>query len=773
MRNISETGDESIGNIISQFFNRYIPYWPIFLILLVISLTGTWLYTRLTAPLYESVATLLIKDEKKGIDDSRMIESLNLITTKKIVENEIEVLTSRSLMNEVVTDLKLYAPVYSVNNWGKVSAYSFSPIQIEAKYPKLLPEVAKIRIKYNSMKSEAMIDNRSFPLNEWVQTSYGILKFIQTKTNQAWEEKPLYFALTNPKKVTSDLMEKFEVSASSKLSTVLNLKLKNEDPVLAEHILNHLIKAYNRAAINDKNALAASTFQFVQQRLNIVGRHLDSIEDKIQKYKSNKGAVDISSQGQLFLKNVSLNDQKVSDINMQLAVLDQVERYVKTKDNSFGIVPSTLGISDPLLTGLLEKLYISELEKERLKKTTGENSPVMISLFNQIEKIKPSIIENIQGQRRSLEASLKNLLFTNTTYSSLLQSIPQKERDLVEISRQQQIESSIYSFLLQKKEEAALSNSSTVADNRIVDQAESSLFPVSPNKKLIYPLAVMVAFAFGILLINSKEYLSNNILFRNEIETMSSFPIIAEICYENSKNPIVIYDGARGIIAEQFRKLRTSLRHIGIGGKQKILLVTSSVPGDGKSFVAANLGLSVALTGKKVVIVEADLSNPSLSQILTVATEKGLSSYLKDELELEDIIVRTEININLFVVAAGALPSNPSELLMKDRMADLLVYLEQVFDLVLIDTAPVGLLSDAYTLAQHCDATLYIIRHGHTPKIAVERLDKNNQIHELKNVGLVFNGIRSRGFKKYSYGHAYGYGYDTNTNHYQSKLATK
>jgi capsular exopolysaccharide synthesis family protein len=719
--------------------------------------------------LYESSATLLIKDEKKGIDDSRMIESLNLITTKKIVENEIEVLRSRSLMSEVVKNLRLYAPVYHEDRWKKSSAYSSSPVQVEARDLLMVEEFPKVAFSYDAAHSKVLIGNKDYSLNEWVNTPYGTLKFVPSKNTVRIRDEQLYFSLINPKKVVADLMKRLDATAFNKLSTVITLKIKEEDTNLAEDILNELILAYNKAAVNDKNALAKNTLNFIQERLNFVGLHLDSVEHRIQQYKSNKGAVDISSQGKLFLENVSANDQKMGNVSMQLAILDQVEKYIESKDKTAGIVPSTLGISDPLLTDLLNKLYDIELQMEKLKKTTGENSPVMIALSDQVNKIKPGIRENINSQRKSLEASKTNLATTNSSYSSLLQSIPQKERDLVEISRQQNIESNIYSFLLQKREEAELSNSSTVADNRVVDKAESSLLPVSPNRTLIYLIAVILAAGLGVALIGAKELFSRTILYRTDIEVHTSVPIIGEIGYNKSKEQIVIQEGVPSLVAEQFRKIRAALGFIGIGSKRKKLLITSTVSGEGKSFITTNLALSLAMTGKKVVIVEADLTNPSISENFGIDEERGLSSYLTGEHEPEEIIKRTAINSNLFVIPAGILPPNPSELIMNGRMEDLLVYLDNIFDQVIVDTAPVGALSDAYMLAPLCDATLYIVRHGYTPKIAVQRLDKSNKINALRNMAIVFNGVRSRGFSKDSYGNGYGQEYVYNRKNRKKK----
>jgi capsular exopolysaccharide synthesis family protein len=285
----------------------------------------------------------------------------------------------------------------------------------------------------------------------------------------------------------------------------------------------------------------------------------------------------------------------------------------------------------------------------------------------------------------------------------------------------------------------------------------------------------MLALGIGIAFITGKELLSRKILYRSDIESLTSFPIIGEIGFQKTKDPVVMGEGNNTYIAQQFRKLRAALTSIGIGTRRKKILITSSIAGEGKSFTAANLGLSLALTGKKVILVELDLTNPSLSAKLGVSEEKGMATYLVGENEPEEIIRRTEACTNLFMIPAGFLPHNPSELIMSERLPVLLSYLEGLFDYVLIDTAPVGALSDAYVVAPLCDATLYIIRHAYTPKIVVQRLDETNKINKLKNIAIVFNGVRSRGFGKDSYGYGYGYEYnvDNKNNRKQKLVVTK
>ena len=747
-------------NLAAQLWFKYSPYWPLFLLLLLFCFAGAWLKLRYTTPLYESTATILIKDEKKGLDDSKMIESMNQLSTKKIIENEIEVIHSRALMNEVVKNLHMYAQVFEEGRVKDISAYASSPIMIQVNNPDSIIGIdKKVFFNYDRTKSQVIIEGQAYAVNTWLNTKkYGIIKFIPRTVNNV-VKGALYFSLVNPKYVASGLVSRLNVASANKNSSVINLKLRDEVPNRSEDILNGLILAYNNAALKDKNTLATNTLAFVDDRLAIVGKDLSSIETKLQQYKSNRGAVDISSQGQLFLESVNVNDRKLSDVNVQITVLDQVENYIRSKDNTGGIVPSTVGVNDPLLTELLNKLYDAELQYDKLRATTGENNPMAISLNDQINKIKPSILENINSQKKGLEASRGNLYSTNNRYSSMLNTIPKMERDLVEISREQNIKSGIYNFLLQKREETALSHASTVADTRIIDKAQSSFAPVTPNRKMYYFLAVVLASILGIGLITANELTNRNILFRHEIEQYTSIPIIGEIIHEKSESPLVIGEGKRTFIAEQFRKLRTSLPYIGIHGDRKKILVTSTISGDGKSFIVANLGLSLAMADKKVMLLEFDLSNPSLSDKLSVSVNKGLTDYIKGYAEPEEIIRRTAANKNLFIMPAGTLPDNPSELIMSEKVQELMEYLTPLFDYIIIDTAPVGLLSDAYVLSNYCDATLYVIRHRHTPKLSVERMDANNKINELKNMAIVFNGIRSRGFGKNGYGYGYGYGY--------------
>jgi capsular exopolysaccharide synthesis family protein len=764
MKKIQVTKDTGIEtkeeNVFRQLLFRYLPYWPLFMVLILLGAGAAYFYLKIAVPVYETTASILIKDETKGSDESKLMESLNQIGAKKIVENEIEVIHSRSILTEVVKDLGLYAPEFEKDRFISRPAYITSPVIVELQQPDSLVKTDEIPFVFSPGTQTIIAGNNRYPVNQWVSTVWGVIRFAN---NPLYRTSPgphqYYFAFVNVKKVVNDLSDRLDVSASGKLSSVIDLKLKDAVPERGEAILSDVINVYNKVSFADKNQLAANTLDFVDKRLRNMEMQLDSVEKGIEKFRTDKDVVDISAQGQQYLENVGQSDLKASDLNEQLAELDQVEKYVESKNDQAGIVPSTFGIGDKLLSQLVEELYNSEIQYERLKKTTAENNPILISLKNEIDKIKPSILENINSQRKTLEAGRDNINETSTKYSSMLRTIPLKERQLVEISRQQAIKNSIYSFLLQKKEETALSLNSTVPDSRLIDKAESSFLPIGPNKPLIFAFAILVAIVIGIVWIGLKELLNNKILFRNEIENMTMIPVLGELVYDKSKRPIVIKSGEKSLIAEQFRFLRGTLSKAG-SIRAKRIMVTSSITGEGKSFVAANLAASIALAGKKVVLVDLDLHKPGLHSIFDMENTKGVSDYLTGQAEASQLIMKTSENENLFVIPAGPLAIDPSELILNGKLKSLMNYLETVFDVMIIDTAPALAITDAYIIGSRCDANLYIVRHGYTPKIHVQLLDENTGMYRMKNIGIVFNGVKKRGTGKYGYGYGYGYNFD-------------
>lgn len=748
-------------DLLTIFLNKFFPYWPLFIALAFVALASAWGYLKYATPMYSASATLIIKDENKGVDESRMTESINAFASKKIVENEIEVIQSRALMKKVATDLHLYAPLYEEHKFKNVSAYHSSPVVIHLKDPtKMVPVPEGQPRNYFTFDQKAntvKFANNSYPLDTWVKTPFGEMQFKLNPNHTASTTYPLFFELKSLRSVTSSLLGRLEVNSANKLSTVVTLELKDDVPQRAEDVLNQLILHYNMAAVHERTNLAANTLTFIEDRMTLVEKELDDLETQVQKYKSSKGIVDLSEQGKVFLQNASENDKKLADINIQLAVLEKVESYVIFKEKTAGIVPSTLGINDPVLTQLLQKLYESEMQYQRLSKTTAENNPIMFSLRNEVESIRPSILENIQNQRDNLLASKAKLTSTKGGFNTVLQSIPKKERELLEISRQQTIKNEIYSFLLQKREETALSYAPSAGDSKLVDKAEA-YGPVSPNGKIIYLAALAFSFMLGLGLITAKDLLTSKILYRSDIEDYTHTPIVAELAnvkhkkgqrYEAPDDPIVI---------EQFRQLRTSLGLFSRAFSKKKLMVTSSIPGEGKSFVSANLAYSLATSGKRVVLIDLDTRNPKTSAQFGFLHESGITDYLVD-LSLTELPIRPTDIANFNLLPAGTKIGDHTEALLNGRLEQVFEQLEREFDYIIVDTSPIDYVSDGYLISEFCDISLLIIRHAHTPKTVVKYLEASNKARSLKNIAIVFNGLRPRGFVTSGYGYGYGYGY--------------
>lgn len=755
------------NNLFSTLIYKYQPFWPLFLILFSVAFISTWGYINYFAiPSYEISASLIIKDEKKGVNDSKMAESIDAFTSNNIVENEIKVLYSRALMKYIVKELHLYAPVFEEGRFKSISAYTSSPIQVMAQYPNANEEADKIYFTFDKARSRIIIDNTEYPLNNWVETPYGVLKFVKNKKKDEKSKStgPLYFSLIKPKKVIDQLLEQISIAAENKVSTVVNIKFYDQVPERGEDILNALIQAYNDVAIREKNKLAANTLEFVEDRIKLVVKELEELEDQVVKYKSAKGVVNLSEQGKLFLENVGNIDQEINKINLQLAVLQKVEQYVVSKNTAAGIVPSTLGISDPVLSELLQKLYNAEIEYQKLRNTTADNNPILLVLSKEIENIRPSILENIHNQRAALQVSRSNLTSTNNQYRSSLKSIPQQERELMEISRQQAIKNNAYSFLLQKREEAVLSYAPTAGDSRIVDMAESSSMPVAPVPLQLYCISVVSAFVIGVVFILTKEQLNSKVLFRSEIEAFVNAPIVAELSLVKRKKDAVFDEPSEVAIIEQFRKLRITMGLYGKDNKKKIM-VTSNIPGEGKSFVSSNLAHNLASSGKSVVLLDFDLRNPSTSYQFEVYKRVGIIEYLLEEAQLEEILRETKFP-NLSIISAGVAIGDHTNLILNGKFRDIFRFLEKRFDYILVDTPPIDLVSDAFVLSEHCDVTLLVTRHAHTPKKLIEDFSQNSLQKSLKNLAIVFNGVKARGFIKGQYGYGSGYG---RTNLYEDK----
>jgi tyrosine-protein kinase Etk/Wzc len=764
--------DEKSENLFQQLAIKYLPYWPFFTFLLVLSLALAFFYLKFTPPVYESTASILIKDEKKGQEDSKMEELLNLFNTKTIVENELEILRSNEVIGEVVKQMRLYAPIYKESGWRGMnnrSAYNSCPLMLEAENPKTLKEAKKVYFKISADTASVDISGVAHPINQWINTEWGSIRFLknpffrpETATAKDEDIVRYYFKLHTLENETESVTESLVAAATSKQSSVITLKIKDAIPERGEAIITNIVNAYNMNAIRKKSDIAANTLNYIEERLKNAKNQLDSVDNNIQRYRNRTGIVDISEQSRLYLQSIAANDQQKSKMKMQLNVLNEVEHYLETRSDTSNVVPSTFEINDPGLSQLLDKLHTSESEYARLRKTTAENNPILSSVKDEMAKTKTSILETIRSQKSNLLASQSYVDHISTRDSAMANAIPQKEKELVEASRQRNTSAEIYAYLLQKREEAAsYTVSSILPDSYIVDKPSSSVNPVSPKISLILLLAIFIPFIIGSSLISLKNTLNNKILYRADIESLTHYPVIGEIIQGKFENSLVTASKERSFIVEQFRLLRSAVKNLtNPAGQIRRIVFTSSVEGEGKSFVATNLANSITKSNKKVALLELDLHQPSICEMLGLERGVGITDYLLGKASAEEIILQTPFNPDLYVVRAGNLVEDASELLLNSRMEGLLDYLNTRADVLIIDMPPINPITDVYVIAPLCDYTLYVVRHGKVRKNNIRMLHENMDSHNIENVALIFNGIKKRGIGQYSYGYGYGYGYD-------------
>lgn len=718
-------------------------HWPVFLIFSVITALGSLTFVKLAPVYYQANALLIIKDEKKGSEESKLMESLNLMSSKKIIENEVQVLQSRAIVDKVVRNLYFNAPIYVNNSLNKKRAYLSSPVFIEIKSSATIKNsLGFIRLDYNKKSNTVILnENQIYPVNQWVKTPFGVMRFIQNRTTN-WTNESFYFELVNNESAANKIINQLKVTATNKLSSVINLQYKDGDPRLAEAVLNEFISIYNQMILIEKRELAKNTLQFIDARLNVLGIQLDSIENKIKSFKGTSNAVDIGTQGQLFLQNVSLNDQRLSDIDLKLDVVNELNENITNKQDNLLIMPSTMGLIDPTLTQLITTLNDYELQHDKIKNTISANNPLMISLTEQISATKERIMENIRAYKASLEKSKNSYVQNNQKYNDLLESIPAKEQGLLEISRDKNIKSDIYAFLLQKREESEIAYVSTITDNSIISNAHASSDPVSPNHYIVFGSALLLILGFPLGFAGIRDSFGGSIRFRRDIETATNLPIIGEVVHTEWKDQKLLHYGEQSKQYESFRKIRYALANRGMGSRNKKLLITSGISGEGKSYIATNLALSFADVGKRVVLIDCDFKHASMSKTFNLTKSEGITDFLSGLVTESDIIHKFPEYKNLFIIPTGSIQHNTTALLENGSIGILFDYLEDHFDLIIIDTSPLMEVADAYLLANYCDTTLYVVKHGYSPKNILEYMHSNGEFNSLSDTMILYNGVK-------------------------------
>ena len=755
---------------------RVLPYWPLILIFLILGFLGARLYLRYATKIFEIKARVIVNDDSQqktaNLVDIIQLDTRNMSTE---TEKEMEILGSRDLLSQLAVSLQLNVQYGLKGYIVSGQNYKNIPFKLELKEPDSIS--SKISGDVHIVNGKINFNATLYPVDTFIQSDFGKIKwhinrdYIGDSTHNDW------FVKIEPINTTvNQIQNSLTIDPISKQSSILAISYYDALPDRGLNILTNLLSLYGSTTVDYKSRISENTLHFLDERLKLISDDLGSIEKTLQNYKTKNEIVDLSAQGTVVLDQLKETDSKISELDVQMDVLNKIKDFVVRRNNSNNQIPATLGIADPVLTSLLNQLYEAEFELQKTQQTSGSKNPKIDVLQETIDKLKPSVLTSINNLKAGIQVSRQRFQSDNNKLNGVINKMPVKERQLLDISRQQGIKNGIYTFLLQKREEAAISAAGIVANYRIVDKPEMAGL-VKPKVPIIYGLGIIMALAIIVIFIYLKEFFSTSIKFRSQIETRSKVPILAEITFQPNKtdSPIVVEEGKRTRVAEEFRELRTNINYITFNSKEKskIILITSSIPGEGKSFVAINTSISLSLTGSKVVLLEFDLRKPKISKELGIKRNPGLSTYLIGN-ATEEEIVQSHLKISNFsVIASGPIPPNPSELISGQRLNQLFDYLKQHFDYIIVDSPPISAVTDAKILANKADATLYIMRQNFTHSSYLDLINDIQQKNILPNLNIVFNGIRVKSIPGYGYGQGYGYGYGYGAGYYSDDDTSK
>lgn len=749
---------ETDGLNIRAMLSRYLRLWPWFILSIIVMLSIGHVYLLNKQPIYKIQASLLVQDQQKGSEQSSSLKELGVFTHKQVVENEIEILRSFTLMNRVAEKLHLDVRYFQNNAFGKHELYTDSPVEltIESRKPELYKKPLNITLP--SDKS-VKINEQIYPVNQFVETPYGRLK-ITTKNLPLDSTSTYSIQVTKRATSVKNYLTNLHAIPTGKGSTVILLSLEDAVPEKGEAILNQLIREYNEAAIMDKNKVAASTLKFIEDRLNIVSGELASAERNVEQYKSHQGITDLSAQAQTFLQTVQQNDALMNQVQIQLATLNDLQKYIEGKGDNRGNTPAVVGLSDPVLLSLINNLTQLEQQRDHLLHTTSELNPLLETVDSQIKLTKNNMASTILTMKNMLQSTQRQYVDKNGSVEGAIRTIPQKERVLMDITRQQAIKNSLYTYLLQKREETAVAFASTMADTRTIDTALSEDEPVRPNKSIIFALFGLLGLVMPIAVVASNDALNNRVTRRVDVEEVTQVPILGELVKKRQKGSLVITPKGQSVIAEQIRTIRACLPSLrNEATESQVLLFTSSISGEGKSFVSVNLGMSLAYVDKPTVILDMDLRAPKLHKVFELKNAVGISDYLQGESTLDDVLTPVPGSTNYYVITSGNIPNNPSELLSSPRLEQLITELRDRFDYIIIDTPPVGLVSDARIIAPLIDTTFFMVRHNVTPKNHLRMIEKLHMDNRFPRLNIILNAVDGSDAYQYSNRHNEDYIY--------------
>ena len=791
-----ETEDEKID--IQQLLFKYIIHWPWFVGAVLVCLIGAWIYLRMATPVYNISATVLIKDDKKGGNTGSMVglEELGLsglISSSQNIDNELEVLRSKTLVKEVINLLNLYVSYTDEDGFPSKNMYKTSPVLVSLT-PQEAEKLTDPMVVEMALYGEGGLDVNVtvgdkeyqkhfeklpavFPMDE------GTLAFFQSPDSLSLKKDTMEASsnirhitakIKSPMKVARAYCENLKIEPTSKTTSVAVISLKNSSLQRGQDFINQLLEMYNRNTNNDKNEIAQKTAEFIDERINIISKELGSTEANLENFKRNAGITDLTSEAQIALTGNAEYEKKRVENRTQISLIEDLRKYIR--GNEYEVLPGNIGLQDPGLVATIERYNEMLVERKRLLRTSTENNPTIINLDTSIRAMKSNVQATLDGSLKGLLITKADLEREASRFSRRISDAPGQERQFVSIARQQEIKAGLYLMLLQKREENAIALAATANNAKIIDEAIADDIPVSPKRRMIYLIALVLGVGIPVGIIYLIGLTKFKLEGRADVEKLTTVPIVGDIPLTDEKNEkdgsIAVFENQNNLMSETFRNIRTNLQFM-LQNDKKVILVTSTVSGEGKSFISANLAISLSLLGKKVVIVGLDIRKPGLNRVFRLSTkEKGITLYLANpETDLMSLVQPSDINQNLYILPGGTVPPNPTELLARDGLDKEIEILKKNFDYVILDTAPVGMVTDTLLIGRVADLSVYVCRADYTHKVEYTLINELAEEKKLPNLCTVINGVdlkrRKYGYyygygkygKYYGYGKRYGYGY--------------
>ena len=779
---LREAEDKEID--IQELLFKYLIHWPWFVGAVIVCLIAAYVYLYVATPVYNISATVLIKDDKKGGNSNNVagLDELGLsglITSSQSIDNEIEVLRSKTLVKEVVNYLNLYVTYQDDDQIPSKELYKTSPVQVS-----MIPQEAE-KLKENIIIEMVVQPQGSLDVNVKMEdkeiqkhfeklpailpTDQGTLSFFQatdsisSKKNEevsspVQDVRHITATISQPMNVARGYCENLSIEPTSKTTSVVTVSLKNSSLQRGQDFINQLLEMYNRNTNNDKNEIAQKTAEFIDERIGIISKELGSTEADLETFKRDAGITDLSSDAQIALTGNAEYEKKQVENRTQISLVEDLKKYLG--HNEYEILPSNVGLKDITLAAQIDRYNEMLIERKRLLRTSTENNPAIINLDTSIRATKANVQATLEGTLQGLFITKADLDREAKRYMRRISDAPGQERQYVSIARQQEIKAGLYLMLLQKREENAIMLAATANNAKIIDDAIADVIPVSPKRSIIYLAALCLGIAIPVVVIFLIDLTKFKIEGRADVEKLTSVPVVGDIPLTDEKNTkdgsIAVFGNQNNLMSETFRNIRTNIQFM-LQNDKKVILVTSTVSGEGKSFTSANLAISLSLLGKKVVIVGLDIRKPGLNKVFNLSSkEKGITQYLANpEMDLMSLVQSSDVNKNLYILPGGTVPPNPTELLARDGLDKAIEILKKNFDYVILDTAPIGMVTDTLLIGRVADLSAYVCRADYTHKAEYTLINELFHEQKLPNLCTIINGVD---LKKRKYGYYYGYG---------------